>query len=137
LADALINEGQKDKALEVLDKAMAVMPETTVPFNYFVLPIAEGYYRLKQAEKANQIVTRIREIYIDNLSFYANLESNHIRLNLRDTEQAMQILRQLLFQLQAFEQTEELNKLKEQIKTLPTGKSNEYRELYSKYFAII
>jgi tetratricopeptide (TPR) repeat protein len=137
LADALINEGQKDKALEVLDKAMAVMPETTVPFNYFVLPIAEGYYKLKQVEKANEIVTRIREIYIDNLSFYANLESNHIRLNLRDTEQAMQILRQLLFQLQAFEQTEELNKLKEQIKTLPAGKSNEYRELYSKYFAII
>lgn len=137
LADALINEDKKDKALEVLDKAMTVMPETTVPFNYFVLPIAEGYYKLKQVEKGNQIASRLREIYTENLKFFTNLESKHIKLNMRDVEQAMQILRQLMFQLQAFEQTEELNKLKEEVKALPPGKSNEYRELYAKYFAII
>lgn len=137
LADALITEGKNDKALEVLDKAMAIMPEATVPFNYFVLPIAEGYYKLKQTEKGNQIATRLREIYTDNLTFYANLESNHIKLNMRDVEQSMQILRQLMFQLQVFEQTDELNKLKEEVKALPPGKSNEYRELYAKYFAII
>ena len=41
LADALIAEGEFDKAEVVLDRCIEIMPDETIPFNYFNLPIAD------------------------------------------------------------------------------------------------
>ena len=43
LADQLIKEGETAKAEEVVDKAFEVMPEHNVPYDIFVLYLAENY----------------------------------------------------------------------------------------------
>ena len=53
LADQLISEGQKEKAIKALDKCMQVMPEKIIPYNFFMLPVAEAYYKAGETEKAN------------------------------------------------------------------------------------
>ncbi len=55
LAEALIDEGQDDKALEVLDYCMKVIPTTTVPNDYYSTMLADCYYRLGEFEKGDAI----------------------------------------------------------------------------------
>lgn len=68
LANALMIEEKNDKALNVLDKAMAVFPPENIPLDYSALSIAEFYYELDQPEKAEEI----HQAIIDNAFRTAN-----------------------------------------------------------------
>ena len=70
LAEELINEGKKDSAIKVLDKCMQIMPENRVPFNYFIVPIIEQYYRAGQVEKANKLVNSFYKSTLEDLQYY-------------------------------------------------------------------
>lgn len=109
LADNLIREGKKDKALEVLDKCIEIMPDKTIPYNYFVLPVAEGYYRLDQKDKANAIVKRLSEIYTGDLDYYLSLKGAYSKNVATETQQAMAIFQRLASVTKNFNQ-DELNK---------------------------
>jgi hypothetical protein len=74
LAEQLINEGDKEKAKAILDKAFEVMPEKNVPFTRVVLPLVESYYQLGETEKAGQLSERLFEIFEDDFDFYNSLE---------------------------------------------------------------
>jgi hypothetical protein len=69
LANELVIEGKKDSAVKVLDKCMAIMPESSVPFNYFVLSIAEAYYQAGETVKGNKLMDRLTELYRQNLVY--------------------------------------------------------------------
>ena len=76
LAQALIEEGDTARAKKVLDRCMYELPEYTVPYDYFMIPIAEGFYRVGETEKANEILNRMIEIFSHDLNYYfANSES--------------------------------------------------------------
>jgi hypothetical protein len=75
LAHALHAEGKADSAQFVLDKCLELMPHERVPFNYFVVPIIEGYYKVNQIEKANQIASKMVDITDENLNYYFGLPS--------------------------------------------------------------
>ena len=70
LANALLAEGKNDKAKIVLDKCVSTLPEYNVPYDYFMLPIAEGYYKIGEMDKANEILNRMVEIFSHDLVFY-------------------------------------------------------------------
>ena len=55
LVEALIDEGQNDKALEVLDYCMQVIPPTTVPHDYTSVMLADAYYTLGENAKGDNI----------------------------------------------------------------------------------
>ena len=55
LAAALVAEGKNEKALNVLDKAMEVLPPENVPLDYSALSLGELYYELGQKEKAEMV----------------------------------------------------------------------------------
>ncbi|MFM7903559.1 MAG: hypothetical protein ACKPAD_16435 [Bacteroidota bacterium] len=44
LAEALLQEGKRDSAMNVLDKCIKEMPDNTVPYNIMMIRIAEMYY---------------------------------------------------------------------------------------------
>jgi tetratricopeptide (TPR) repeat protein len=70
LADALIKEGKYDSANVVIDHCLEAMPDKSVPFNYFTMPLAEGYYKTGEIEKGNQIANRLIEIFDEQLAYY-------------------------------------------------------------------
>lgn len=72
LASELVKEGSYDKAKLVLDKCMETLPEVTVPYDYFMIPIAEGYYKVGETEKANEIANRMYDVFNHDLAFYFN-----------------------------------------------------------------
>ncbi len=72
LTTELIKEGDNERALKVLDRCMEVLPEETVPYDFFMVPIMEGYYRVGEIEKANAISQRLADIALHDLKFYYN-----------------------------------------------------------------
>ena len=70
LALALVKEGKKEKAKEVLDYAMEILPEKTVSFDVFVIPLAEAYFQIGEKEKALELVNRLIDIQIHDLGYY-------------------------------------------------------------------
>ena len=70
LATALVDEGKNEKAKIVLDKCTSTLPEYNVPYDYFMIPIAENYYRIGETEKANEIMNRMIEVFAHDLNYY-------------------------------------------------------------------
>lgn len=96
LAEALVKEGKNDKALEVLDKCMQVLPPENVPLDYTALSTGELYYVLGQKEKAAEIFTGIADNMMRNINWYFRL--NPVQLASVETEllQDMQVLTNVL-----------------------------------------
>ena len=74
LADQLIQEEKIEKAKNVLDKAVEVMPDRNVPFDRLMLPIIENYYKIGEADKANEILLNLFDKYEDEFEYYASLD---------------------------------------------------------------
>ena len=72
LASALIQEGKKDSAIKVIDRAFEVLPENNVPYNFFVVQLAEDYYQAGATAKADKIMNRYAEIVEQELTYYFN-----------------------------------------------------------------
>ena len=70
LADALIMEKKFEKAENVLDRCIEIMPNEAIPYNYFNLPIADAYYRINKKDKGNEILMTLAENYFDELEYY-------------------------------------------------------------------
>jgi tetratricopeptide (TPR) repeat protein len=112
LANSLLDEGKKDSAVAVLDKCMEVFPESAVPYNYFVLPVAEAYYRAETFDKANAIISRLIDIFDAELGYYYSLEqAQQSRVDF-DKQQALYILQRIMQITEQLKQTEMNNKVK-------------------------
>ena len=70
LANALIDEGKKDSAIKVLDKCMEIMPEKKVPYNIFITPMAESYYKAGKISIANKLLNRLLDNSTAELAYY-------------------------------------------------------------------
>lgn len=96
LADQLIKENKLEKAEEVVDRAFEVMPEQNVPYDVFVMYLADNYYAMGEFEKGNALVLRLADIYEKELNYYMSLEPEHLPLVKQDQQQASQILNRLV-----------------------------------------
>jgi len=100
-ADALLQEGKKEKAIEVLDSAMLRMPTDIYPCNisgYYndmaFLYIINLYYRLDEQEKADALAQEFYEATKKNIVFFAKRSDAEIdlELNLHYLENLLSIL---------------------------------------------
>ncbi|HBF87847.1 MAG TPA: hypothetical protein DDX39_04315 [Bacteroidales bacterium] len=126
LADELLKEGKKDSAIVVLDKCLEVMPNNTVPFNYFNLGIAEGYYKAGINEKANGIVEILAKSSQDDLNYYFSLDGDYATSVEFEIKKAMMVMQELVRLTSAYKQ-EKINK------TL----SDDFQKLYTIYSSSI
>ncbi|MBD78876.1 MAG: hypothetical protein CL840_08145 [Crocinitomicaceae bacterium] len=91
-ADQLLTEGKKGMAIEVLDKCQEEMPEYNVPYNYFMLPIAELYFKLDEKEKGKQILESMSNSYTAESDYYMGLKTEHYNSVKNNSQQAVSIL---------------------------------------------
>jgi tetratricopeptide (TPR) repeat protein len=106
LANELIKEGKTDKAIEVLDRCVKLTPHENIPYDMFMIAIAESYYKCKEYEKANVIMEKYLEICDDYLTYYLGQDKNYIRNNSNEIQYNLQILRNLLITAQMYKQDE-------------------------------
>ncbi len=72
LATALIEEGDKERALEILDFTMEKLPPSRIPHNYFSLFIAEGYYEIEEFDKGDEVIMGLAELNRQELDFFTH-----------------------------------------------------------------
>ena len=95
LAESLYREGKKDKAVEVLDKSIELMPNENIPYNFFILPTVEAYYKMGEFEKANAIVEVLFTMYSQECSYYFDLPDTYFNPVKNEAQQSISVLYRL------------------------------------------
>ncbi|MEI8203381.1 MAG: DUF2723 domain-containing protein [Bacteroidota bacterium] len=96
LANALILEDKKDSAMKVLDRCIVEIPDEFVPYNYFILPIAEGYYKIAAKDKANKIVERLITYSEQELKYYYSFSAMKGQNLEREKQQSLAVLQRVV-----------------------------------------
>lgn len=74
LASKLLMEGKREKAVQVLDKAEELLPDSRVPYNYFNLLISDLYIDLGEFEKAENMLARLEERMNQEADYFARFK---------------------------------------------------------------
>jgi hypothetical protein len=77
VAESLNNMGKKKEASELLDTYLKYFPDSRIPYDLFMLPYAEVYYKTGDTAKANRIMARVGEIFSQNLDYYMSYPSGY------------------------------------------------------------
>ena len=75
LAQALLAEGKRDSAINVLDRCVATFPNRNIPYGYEDFDLAETYYEANAPAKANAIISKLAHLTLERLNYYVNLPS--------------------------------------------------------------
>jgi len=75
LAEALINEGEVEKAKNVLDLAIEKMPLDYFGYYSLLVPFVDGYYRIGEIEKAREVSEKLAAKYSDRLNYFRSLDA--------------------------------------------------------------
>jgi len=73
LAETLVAEGKNDKAAQVLDRCVELIPHKVVPYNYFSMMMAETYFKAGKPEKGKEIINTIMTDYKEQLDYFFKL----------------------------------------------------------------
>ncbi len=77
LAEALVREGQREKAIEVLDYADEMLPGYNVPYETTSISMASLYYFLKETDKANRLMCAVADNCVEYLDWAQSLDREH------------------------------------------------------------
>jgi hypothetical protein len=121
LALKLLEEGKREKAIEVLDRCMELAPSSVLPFDTYVsgitLPgrdggvihhegIIEAYYMCGETEKANTILKEYYEEVVAIYNYYNSMKLRHRNSIQRETNEAVYQMEEMKLLLQKFNQQE-------------------------------
>ena len=96
LAEEFHRLGQPEKAKKVLDRCLEVMPEKVVEYNYFMIAIAESYYKLKDYQTGNTILKSVIKHYNEEVNFFDSLNGEKRRAVETEHNRAKYILQQVI-----------------------------------------
>lgn len=77
LAHECIAEGDTVKAKAALDKCMEVMPAEVARYDYFMIPVIEGYYKIGETAKANEFLSALSDITEEELRYFIALDPKY------------------------------------------------------------
>ena len=77
LAEALVREGRREKAAEVLDYAEEMLPGYNIPYDYTSASMASLYYMIGQNDKANVMMDKVCQTCCEYLEWGASLSREH------------------------------------------------------------
>ena len=123
LANALLDEHKVDSAKAVLDKCFEVMPEKSVPYNFYVYPLAEAYYRAGAFDKGNAISERLINISEQELKYYFSFNKSYASAIDKEKQFALGILQRINQIATKYGQTDTAKKAEDLF--------NNYYKLYS------
>ncbi|MFD2942772.1 glycosyltransferase family 117 protein [Flavobacterium notoginsengisoli] len=73
LMNQLIEEGKIDKAKNVINLAITKMPLDKFGYYSLVEPFADGYYKVGEKAKAQDLLNKLVQKYKENLNYYSTL----------------------------------------------------------------
>jgi tetratricopeptide (TPR) repeat protein len=128
--------GQKDKAIKVLDKALVEFPASKLYFDRYDLQFAEQYCANGELKKGEDIINQIVDLYISHIKYYNGFIGSKARNVASIKNETLQYLAMAYSIAQTYNLTSVINK----VKTVPEVQSflgiqemqNEYNNLIQK-----
>ena len=128
--------GQKDKAIKILDKALVEFPASKLYFDRYDLQFAEQYCANGELKKGEDIINQIVDLYISHIKYYNGFIGSKARNVASIKNETLQYLAMAYSIAQTYNLTSVINK----VKTVPEVQSflgiqemqNEYNNLISK-----
>ncbi len=77
LAGQLLNEGQPDKARQVIEKCLKVIPEKNIPYNFYMVPLTDIYFRTGAKTEATALANRVADVLMEEMDYYGRIKSNN------------------------------------------------------------
>lgn len=71
---ALLAEGKKDKARNIINLALDKMPIDYYMYYSTIDPFADGWYKLGEKEKAQKLLSQLMSKYKEHLTFYKSFK---------------------------------------------------------------
>ncbi len=95
VAQSLQEQGKNKEAIEMLDIYIKYFPDSKVPFDMYMLPFAEIYYKAGATDKANKLVLRVAEIYSQNLDYYYSFAPVNTQYFEQDVQTSLGIIKRM------------------------------------------
>ncbi|MBN2348497.1 MAG: DUF2723 domain-containing protein [Bacteroidales bacterium] len=96
LAESLIEENKMDSAAVVLDRCTELIPDQILPYNIFMLPIIESYFKAGQIEKGKEMAQILARNTYNELDYYVSLTGEFESYLTYEKSLNMHVLRELL-----------------------------------------
>jgi tetratricopeptide (TPR) repeat protein len=96
LSNALIDEGKNEKAGKTIDYCLQEIPDESVSYNYFILPMVEGYYKIGETEKADKLAFRMIDIFDEQLEYYFLFKGDRAKMYDYDKQHNLSMLQRLM-----------------------------------------
>ncbi len=90
----------------VLDRCIEVMPNESVPYNYFVLPIAEGYYQIGLTEKGRDIMETLFYNIDQDLQYFFSMDGKRAKQLVYQKEQSLALMQRIYQVTDEYDQDE-------------------------------
>lgn len=100
LANALIEEGKNEMAIEVIDRCFELIPQDISHPEYFAMELADSYYTAGAKEKGKAVLEQALEMYNDELGYYFSLDKKFVQ-----TKSVNEEIQRNLFYMQRMERT--------------------------------
>ena len=78
LAQSLLNRGQNDSAVAVLDRCLEFFPDEKIPYDFYMLAYPEIYYKAGAVEKGDELIDVIINNCLDNLRYFNELNDRFV-----------------------------------------------------------
>ena len=112
LANELIDRGETDKALAVLDRSEQELPASNLPHDYYMCyshSIALAYIQLGQKEKGLDILRQIADKEVEYATWYLSLSDRKFRVNAETCRDNIQTLYRIVGYMELAKDEEVLN----------------------------
>ena len=70
LAKALVSEGKNEKAVEVLNRCLELLPPDRFPYDPYYTDLIDAYFAAGESDKAAEMTRELSEYYYERLNYY-------------------------------------------------------------------
>ncbi len=116
LAESLIARGDKQKAVEVLDRSLELMPDHAAPYNIYMFNTIEAYYDAGAYDKGNKLAELIADKAIQTLKYQRSVPSRVARSYEQDAEMGEYFIRSFISKARQVNQNDFAAKLEAKLK---------------------
>lgn len=89
LANALRQEGDTERAIEVMNRCDELFPIERFKPDYFDMDVADAWYRLGEFERGDKFLTDVMDIYTQEIEYYFSFKKEDIQMLYREAGMAI------------------------------------------------
>jgi hypothetical protein len=111
LTNALINDGDTTRALQVLDRCMEITPHEKIPFDYNIIQVAGAYYKCGNIARGNELTQKLAGLCDEKLTYYLDQDIKYVVAINDEIMYNFQVLQNLINVCKSYEQEEISSKI--------------------------